>query len=320
MFFIPSTPFLDSAFDVATLLFISALIVLSLLSISFIFNLCLKSRTALHLRHFNSLWTVRFLLVIFIIFWSLNELLRIPTLRRTYLYPFLSVLASFEEPQFCKIHVALSLGLFEPAFLVTLLFLVDASTERKTPNVSWAIAFVLATCLPMLLVQVLFLFFHPFHKLHLPLPEIFVRNYVVQKVEYGSSMVSCTYPLLNTIMFAAFGGAYSMWFLFSCWRVLSLVINKGLRLRIYTLAATVLVPLPLQIILMGMTVLWKPDHPAFTALSFAAFLSTLICAAVGQGILVIKPIADSLAAGEDRCRLIRKRKPAEGVQIIVSAD
>ncbi|VVA11363.1 Hypothetical predicted protein [Prunus dulcis] len=311
MFFIPRIPFLDSALDLATLLFISALIILSLLSLCFIFHLCFKSRTALHLQHFNSLWTVRFLLVLFVIFWSLNELLRIPTLRRTYLYPFFSTLAPLEEPHFCKIHVALSLGFFEPAFLVTLLFLVDVSIEKKTPNAFWAIAFVLATCLPMALVQVIFLFFNPFQKLRLPVPDFFVRSYVVSKSELGISMVSCAYPLLNTIMFGSFGAAYSLWFLFSCWKVLSLVINKGLRTRIYTLAATVLVPLPLQIIFMGLSNFWKPDHPAFAAVSFVAFLATLTCAAVGEGILVIKPIGDSLAAGGDACRWNREKKPAE---------
>ncbi|XVF12739.1 hypothetical protein REPUB_Repub08aG0145600 [Reevesia pubescens] len=55
---------------------------------------------------------------------------------------------------------------------------------------------------------------------------------------------------------------------------------------------------------MGLSVFWTPDKTAFDGVAVLVFLSTFICAVVGEGILVIKPIADSLAAGEggDSCR------------------
>nr|XP_011470667.1 PREDICTED: uncharacterized protein LOC105353319 [Fragaria vesca subsp. vesca] len=299
---------IESAFDLITLLFIVTLLLLSILSLCYIFHLCFKSRTAYHLQHFNSLWTVRLLLVIFVIFWSFNELLRLPSFRRFYLYGPYPFLSSFfkvdgyeEEDQFCKVHVVVSLGFFQPAFLGTLLFLVDVSIKKKTPNVSWAIIFVLSTCVPLLIVQTFFLF-TPLDKMFLPLPSVFTRSSLVKDDAFGKKVAFCKYPLLSTVIFGVFAVTYFMWFLFSLWKVLSLVINKGLRMRIYTLAVTVLVPLPMQVILLGVSVLWNPDKPAFGAISFVVFLSTFVSFAMGQGILVIKPIADSLATGGASCR------------------
>ncbi|XP_050385633.1 uncharacterized protein LOC126802122 [Argentina anserina] len=248
---------IDSALDLITLLFIVTLLLLSILSLGFIFHLCFKSRTAHHLQHFNSLWTVRLLLVIFVIFWSFNELLRLPSFRRTYLYgryPFLSTFFKVEgfeeEDKFCKI----------------------------------------------------FFLFSPIDKMFLPLPAVFTRSSMVKAVESGKMVAFCEYPLLSTVIFGVFAATYFMWFLFSLWKVLSLVINKGLRMRIYALAVTVLVPLPVQVILLGLSVMWNPDKPAFAAISFVVFLITFVSFAVGQGILVLKPIADSLAAGGESCR------------------
>lgn len=100
-------------------------------------------------------------------------------------------------------------------------------------------------------------------------------------------------------MFGAFGFGYCLMFLFSSWKVVSLVINKALRFRIYALTLAVLISLPLQILLLGLSALWQPDQPAFGGVSLALFLSTFSCAVVGEGILVIKPITESLAVGGD---------------------
>lgn len=298
--FIPPLPFLESAYDFITLSFITALLLLSLLSLTFIFHLRIKSRTAPHLQNFNSLWTVRFLLVFFISLWALNELLRLPFFRTGYVYPFPPNLTLTQQANLCKIHVVLSLGFLEPGFLVTLLFLVNVSIKKKIPHAHglWAIAFVFATCLPIFLLQILFVFYT---RLGLRLPLCFQRSSILHKNEFGEETVLCTYPLLSTIIFGAFGIVYSLSFLLSCWEVVSLVINKGLRTRIYGLALTVLLTLPLQILFLGLSVLWSAEKHAFGGVALLVFLSTLTCAAVGEGILVIKPIADSLAAGGDCC-------------------
>ncbi|XVF10156.1 hypothetical protein REPUB_Repub07fG0158200 [Reevesia pubescens] len=93
-----------------------------------------------------------------------------------------------------------------------------------------------------------------------------------------------------------------MSFLLSFWRVDSHVINKALRDQIFALALTVIIGVPLQILFMGLSVLWTPDKTAFDGVALFVFLSTFTCAMVGEGILVIKSIADSLAAGGGRGR------------------
>ncbi|BAT78891.1 uncharacterized protein LOC124843362 [Vigna umbellata] len=288
-------PLLNSIFDLVTVTFISGLIILSVLSISFIFHLRLKSKSLTHLQNFNSLWTVRFLLVLFIFLWSITELLRLPFFRRKYIYTFLPTFTISQQANLCKVHIVLSLGFFEPAFLVTLLFLLNASIKKKTPNDAWAITFVLLICLPIATLQALLISFSPLEN------RVPVETSVIFNDGYGFDTVLCTHPFLTSVAFAVFGITYCTWFLFSCWRVLSLVINKGLRVRIYVLASIILVAVPLQIISLGFSVLWSPHQEVYGIVSLVAFLSAFCCATIGEGILVIKPISDALDAGGDCC-------------------
>lgn len=297
MFFFPLSPLLDSIFfEYTTLSFIAALLFLTLLSLCFIFHLRFKSHTLHHLQNFNSLWFVRFILVSFITLWGLNELLRLPFFCKQFLYPIFPSLTESNHANLCKIQVVLSLGFFEPAFLVTLLFLVNLSIKQKTTKITWAFPFVLITCLPIFTLQILFVFLTP------NLPGIFTRSYVVSKDDSGNDMVFCRYPLLSTIVFCGFGIGYSLCFLFSCWKVVSLVINKALRVRIYGLAFTVLISLPVQVVSLGLSMLRRPEEAAYGGFVLIVFISTFLCAAVGEGILVIIPIIDTLAAGGDCCR------------------
>ncbi|KAH7538300.1 uncharacterized protein LOC107414951 [Ziziphus jujuba] len=299
MTYISSTPFLDTAFDLTTLSFITVLLVVCVLSLCFVFYLRFKSRSSHHLQSFNSLWTVRFLLVLFITLWALNELLRIPTFRRRYLHDIWPSLNRDQESTLCKVNVVLSLGLFEPAFLVTLLFLVDVSIKKQTPRSLWAIGYILSMCVPILCFQSILVFSR--YDLGGYWPHYFRRSYVIlSKGRFGGDeSVLCSYPLLSTIVFGAFGIGYSFWFLLSCWKVVSMVINKALRVRIYGLATAVLTSVPAQIAFLGLSVVWDPNEALYGVMAMLVFLSTFVCAMVGQGILVIRPIADSLAAGAD---------------------
>lgn len=305
-----------SVFDLVTLSFIAAILFLSLLSLSLIVHLFFKSRRAHHLQNFNSLWTVRLLLVFFVSFWAINELFRLPFFRRQFLTDFLHSLTRDQHKSICKIHVVLSLGLFEPAFLVTLLFLVNVSIKKKNPDDKWAVPFVFASCVPVLALQLFFLFFWPWPD-KVPFPRFFqqtafnVRQYDGQGHVHRT--VVCKTPLLSTIMFAAFGVAYSLGFLLSCFRAVSVVINKGLRVRIYILACAVLIPLPVQIISLALSAFWTPEVQLYGGLVFVAFLSVLTCAAVGEGILIVSPISDALAAGGDCCRWGPSEHPAKRV-------
>lgn len=309
MFFFPSLALLETSF-------IAALLLLSLLSLCFIFHLRLKSRTLHHLQNFNSLWAVRFILVSFITFWALNELLRLSFFRQHLLLSLFTSPTLSNQANLCKIQAVLSLGFFEPAFLVTLLFLVNVSIKQKTPNDIWVdvIPFVIITCFPVLIFQIMFVFLAPSESTQLPV--LFTRSYVVSKNGLDDhNKLLCAYPLLNTIVFGAFAIGYSLCFFFSSWKAVSLAINKGLRVQIYRLALTVLISLPVQILCLGLSVLWDPEEPEYGRVALVVFITTFLCAVVGEGILVIRPITDALAVGGECCRWVpgeRSQKREEG--------
>ncbi|KAL7230087.1 hypothetical protein ACSBR2_008594 [Camellia fascicularis] len=294
MFLFSAISILDSAFDITTLSIIFCLILFSSLSLSFIFHLHLKSRRAYHLQNFNSLWSVRLLLVSFVAFWALNEILHLPFFYQRYLYPFFPSLTLSEQTNICKIHVVLSLGFFEPGFLISLLFLVDVSIKKRSPQDMWAMGSIILNCLPVFMLQVFFVFFSP---LKAQLPDVFHVSYVLSIDPYNNKILMCTYPLFSIIVFAAFGIVYSLGFLFSYWKVVSLVINKGTRVRIHVLAFSVLVALPMQVLFLALSSFWRPDHHTYRGAMLGMFVSVSFCAVVGEGILVIKPIVDALATG-----------------------
>lgn len=303
MFFLhPPFPIPDSLLDLATLVLTSSLLLLSLLSLSFILHLRLKSRSSHYLHPFNSLWTVRTLLVFIVTLWAINEFLRLPFFRRHYLFPFLPSLTLSQQADLCKIHVVLSLGLLQPGFLLTLLFLVNVSIKKRKPDDTWATAFVSATCFPILILQVFFVFFSP--DMLPPIYEVFQRSSVITRegLDKPAEAVLCAYPLLSTIVFSAFGVSYALVFVLSCWRAASLVINRGLRLRIYALAISVMVTLPVEILFLGLSVLWRPEEAAYVVVVLVACVSVVACAAAGEGILVIVPIVEALSSSGDCCR------------------
>ncbi|GFP93692.1 hypothetical protein PHJA_001513600 [Phtheirospermum japonicum] len=190
--FFASIPVAKSTFDLATLAFIAGLLLLSVLSLSFIFYLRLKSRRLQHLEHFNSLWTVRLLLVLLSSVWAINEILRLPLVRRKYLYPFLPSITLQQQADICKIHVILSLGLLEPSFLVTLLFLVNVSIKKKNPSRIWALASLFMVCAPMTLLQILFVYFQPFEG---KMPRFMHGSSVPGNDVFGNRTMLCTYPI-----------------------------------------------------------------------------------------------------------------------------
>ncbi|CAL5405453.1 unnamed protein product [Camellia sinensis] len=289
---------IESPYDLVTLSLVSCLILLSILSFSLIFHLRLKSRSAKHLQNFNTLWSIRLLLVWFMSFWSLNEILRLPFFQSQYLYPFMSSLTLSQEVNICKVHNVLSLGVFEPGFLITLLFLVNSSIKKRNPHDIGAIALIFLTCLPVFVLQLFVVFFSP---IEAKIPHAFETSYA-HSLNGFENMFMCTYPLFSTLVFAAFGIAYSLGFLFSYWRVISLVINKGTRVRIHILSFSIFIALPMQILLLTLSSFWRPENPAYGGVMFGMFLNVSLIAVVGEGIMVIKPIADALAANRDCCR------------------
>ncbi|XP_060203963.1 uncharacterized protein LOC132632142 [Lycium barbarum] len=226
-FIFPSTPVADGTFDFVTFCFISGLTLLSLLSFVFIFHLRLRSRQFPHLRNFNSLWTVRLLLIFFALLWALNEVFRLHFIRRKYIFPFLPSLTLNQQHNLCKVHVVLSLGLFEPGFLITLLFLVNVSIKKQSPSGIWAAIIVWPICFPLLVLQTLSVFFSPLQE---HIPKYMHSSSFISTDLLGNKTVLCTYPLYSAIFFGGFVVAYLSAFLFSCWRVISFVINRKIQI------------------------------------------------------------------------------------------
>nr|GMC67025.1 uncharacterized protein LOC104108309 [Ipomoea batatas] len=293
MFLFPAVPITDGLWDLATVSLIAGILILSILSLTFIFHLHLRSQILPHLGHFNSLWKVRLVLVLFAAFWALNELLRLPVFRQSYLYPNFPSLTVAAQTTVCKLHVVLSLGFYEPGFLVTLLFLVNVSIKKTERSRMWTIPSVCAVCFPMLLLQAFVVFFSPLQAM---LPGFMHGSSVLSSDLLGRSAVLCTYPALSCIIFTVFAVAYALAFLVSCWQVVMFVINKTIGGRVYFLAVSVMVTLPIQIFCLGLTSIWLPVDPVYYCAVSTMFLSVLWCITVSEIILVIKPIADALDA------------------------
>ena len=285
-----------SGYEMATISIIILLLLLSIFSLLFIFHLRIRSQWSHHLQKFSSAWSVRLLLVMFVSFWAFNEVLRLPFFRQRYVYSYLPPLNLAQEADLCKVYVVLSLGLYEPAILATFLFLVQISVKKRCPSQLAAIAKVGSMCLPVFLGQIFFVYFSP---LQAQLPEIFYRVSMIAKDLNGKTTVYCTYPWSSTLVFACFGMSYTLGFSLSCWKVLSVVINKSITSRINYLAMTINSTIPLQIALLALSALSSPGHVAFESFVIAMFLCAAVCAIVGLGALVIKPTADALASVVD---------------------
>lgn len=306
--FFHSFPVPKNVFDIVTLSSIAGLLLLALIAFAFIVKLQLRSRTAHHLQKFNSLWILRSLLVLLASLWAVNEILRLPILRKRRIYPFLASIALEQQDNLCKLHAVLSLGFFEPAFLITLFFLINASINKINTAQIWSVLIVLLLCSPIVLSQIFIVYFSPFEA---QLPRFMHRSSVLSTDFFGNRMVLCTYPFLSFLIFAVFAAAYAVALLLSCWRLIEVVINKRIGRRINVLAATVTVTLAVQMLCLSLSALLVPENVIYGCAMLAVFLCIAWCMAVGVVVLVVKPVRDSLAAGGDCCRWSPGRRAAD---------
>lgn len=296
--FHPSNSIRDIAFDFITLSIIGCIVLLCFFSITVILYLSLKSRQWSHLRSFNSFWFTRILLVSFASLWAVGEALRLNIFRAQYFFPFLPSMSLDQQINLCKIHQVLSLGLFEPAFLVTLLLLVNVSIRHQFPPRMWALGTVFLACSPIFALQTLSVFFSP---LNTRLPNIMHESSLHYTDHYGNTVVLCKYPVLSILVFGAFVGGYILAFLVSSWKVVSFVLNNNLRARINNLASTVMIALPLQILFLAFSILCSPVGITHRCAVLAMFLSVAFFIVTGDFILVITPITEAFVAGGHFC-------------------
>ncbi|XP_031493841.1 uncharacterized protein LOC116259948 [Nymphaea colorata] len=278
-----------------TLFLASALLLLGLLSLAFVLRFRFKAQRSrfLALRDFNSLWPVRIILVGSSFLWALSELFRLPLLRqRGWLF---YRLGSSQQAGLCRLHVAASLGLAEPCFFLAAVSLLRGSMQAGKGSGRWAAFLTMASCLPALALHSFVAFGLPQLRRPRYLDHFFVESFGRPRHGGGTTGVWCSFPLLSTIITAASGIAFVPYFLSLSWRMMDMVINRRLGVRVYGLSLTVLISPAVHVCAMGVSVFWKGQDVEFQILAFLSFLSVCVCSAVAQIILVIMPIADSLA-------------------------
>jgi hypothetical protein len=265
---------------------------------------------------FNALWIVRIIFTVLGILWSVVELFRLQLLRQpNWIFHSWSFRS---QANVCRFYILSSLGFLEPCFFLTALFLVHGSLRKApfTPRKAWngkVVALILICCLPVFLFQLFFVVITPsidFKKSSGGVYNLENEGYggkvpyyftqAFQNVTIGEGTDAkesavCCYPLLSTLVLATFGVLYSAYFLILGWRVVGVVINRCLQRRLYGLLGALLLLLPLHVMFLGLSVLSEPAHLPFELMSFFGFIMVLLCTTVGEGILVIRPIADALA-------------------------
>lgn len=288
------------AFGVVTICLVALLILVGLLCIiySFYFRSRIRRQGFIQLSYFSGPWIIRITFILFAIWWGLGEIIRLSLLRRG--------LDSKWQETVCKCYIVSNLGFAEPCLFLTLVFLLRAPLQKMESGIlshKWngkTAGYVLLYCLPVFVLQ-LFVIIGPHlnkdKSYLLNLPHYFTSAAGSSKSMKGNEIAPCTYPLLSTIFLGLFAMILTAYLFWLGSRILKLVINKGLQKRVYTLIFSVSSFLPLRVVLLGLSVLPKPEAFLFEALAFSAFLVLLCCAGVCICMLVYRPVADSLALG-----------------------
>ncbi|KAG0585404.1 hypothetical protein M758_2G008500 [Ceratodon purpureus] len=311
----PLTSSASDVLGVATLVLVLLLVCAGLGCIAYVlyFRARIQQERLPALQDFNALWIVRIIFTVLGVLWSLVQLLRLPLLRQP---NWIFHSWSFgSQANVCRFYILSSLGFLEPCFFLTALFLVHGSLRKApfTPRKAWngkVVALILICCLPVFLFQLFFVVISPNIEFKRSsggvynlenegyggkVPYYFTQ--VFQNVTIGDTkeIAVCCYPLLSTLVLATFGVLYSAYFLILGWRVVGVVINRCLQRRLYGLLGALLLLLPLHVMFLGLSVLSQPAELPFELMSFFGFIIVLLCTTVGEGILVIRPIADAMA-------------------------
>ncbi|WOL19505.1 hypothetical protein Cni_G28303 [Canna indica] len=289
----------DSPQDLAAAFLSSVLLVYSAASAIAILRVRRLCRRRLH-DLVNPLWLVRLLLPLFASIWSIAELLRLPILRRRLPRPL-----QRHPDLLCDAHLIASQALAEPAFLTVLLFLIRASIRPKPASsiaaFGAAFAAALLSALPFLVLHAFYLSISTWDWRQLRfLSNLFgITSGDIHSASSPAKKSSrCSHPLFGTVLLAALAAVYIPVFVSASWGVVSLVINRRLRARLYVLCATVVGSLSVQVATLAISTLWSTQDPVFQWLSLAAVAAVMTMATSGQVILVVRPIIDALALGD----------------------
>lgn len=251
----------------------------------------------LPLGYFNGPWVTRIALILIAIWWGVGEIVRLSFLKKK-LFSSLAL-----QRNICDVYILSNLGFAEPGIFFAFAFLLHGSLQKRelgTLNQRWnwkTMAYMLVFCIPVFSVQAILVFVGPKfvreenHDVgRRKIAKYFIRTYTL----VGDTSV-CTYPLFGTIFLGLVDALLMSYVSYVGSRVLSLVINKSLRRRVYILMLSVLCFLPIRVLLLGFSVLPKPGDVAFEGIIFLSFVMMLSCTTVGILLLVYYPVADSLA-------------------------
>ncbi|XP_028756529.1 uncharacterized protein LOC114715803 [Neltuma alba] len=296
----PLTRFAADAFGVVTICLVVILVILGLLCIVYTFYFRSRSHHQgyVQLNYFSGPWIIRITIIVFAIWSGIGEIIRLSLIRR-------ALHLKWQEPV-CKSYIVSNLGLAEPCLFLTIVFLLRAPLQRVETGImsqNWnlrTVGRILLYCFPMFVLQLLVILIAPQLDKNKGsgkhLPHYFTSAAAITTL--GENEVSiCTYPLLSTILLGFFAVILTFYLFWLGSRILKLVINKGLQKRVYTLILSVSIFVPLRVLFLGLSVLYRPEQFTFEALTFLAFLALVCCAGVCICVLVYLPVADSLALG-----------------------
>lgn len=329
----PLTRIAAEAFGVVTISLVVILVILGLLCIvyTFYFRSHSHHQGYLPLNYFSGPWIIRITIIVFTIWWGIGEIIRLSLVSR-------ALHLKWKEPV-CKSYIVSNLGLAEPCLFLTIAFLLRAPLQKVETGIMsqhWnlrTVGNILLYCFPMLVLQLLVVFVGPEldkkKESGVYLPYYFISAAAISTPEENEVSI-CTYPLLSTIILGFFAIILTFYLFWLGRRILKLVINKGLQKRVYTLILSISGFILLRVFLLGLSVIYRPDHFMFEALTFLAFLALVCCAGVSIFVLVYLPVADSLALGNshdlepsrgsnvvdhnDTMSLIANRSPMEDVE------
>ncbi|XP_037477924.1 uncharacterized protein LOC125538392 [Triticum urartu] len=282
---------------VVTIALVSIVSILGLICLSraVYFQLWINRRGYQRLNYFNGPWLTRITLVLVAFWWGIGEVLRLT---------FVNGEGRFTSDQMwqanvCKFYIISNLGFAEPGLFLLLAFLLSAALQKQelgTLNRKWnqkTIRAMFIICLPSFVWEACVVFIGP----RLASDDGQTSNlgkfwYSASTVHNGN--VTCTYPLLSSIFLGAFYIILAIYVMFVGGQMLSLVINKGLRRRIYMLIFATMILLP-RATLLGLSIVSWPGETAHETLVFTSFLVLMLAAMAGIVILVYFPVADAFA-------------------------
>ena len=299
----PLTRLVPEAFSVLTICLVALLILLGLLCIaySFYFQSHVRKQGFVQLGFFSGPWIIRIIFICFAIWWAVGEIFRLSLFRRH--RRLLSGLDLRWQENVCKWYIVSNLGFAEPCLFLTLMFLLRAPLKMESGAMSgeWNMntaGYIILYCLPMLALQLAVVLsesrLNGGSGSYVKLPHDFTRTYSRVTIDHDQ-VALCTYPLLSTILLGVFAALLTAYLFWLGRQILTLVINKRLQKRVYTLIFSVSSFLPLRITMLCLSVLTRADSILFEALSFLAFLSLFCFCVVSICLLVYFPVSDSMA-------------------------